>query len=72
LFDFGPIFLRRSVVEDFDLAAFGHLEVLRGLHLAHCVALAEVQVDLDTKAHERLLTLALDVAAERLAASGSG
>src|SRR5262245_45178071 len=58
LFDLCPILLGRFVIEDFDLAALGHLEVVRGLDLTHRVALAEVQVDLDLVTHNRLLSSA--------------
>jgi hypothetical protein len=47
----GPGLLGRLAVEDFDLSAFGHLEIVRRLELAHRVALAQVQVDLDIESH---------------------
>jgi hypothetical protein len=47
------ILFGRFVIEDFDLAAFGHLEVVGGLDLAHGVALAQVQVYFDPVTHDR-------------------
>ncbi len=49
LLDLRPILFGRFVIDDFDLAALGHLEVVGRLELAHRVALAEIQVDFDSK-----------------------
>src|ERR1700737_4432190 len=53
--DIGPGVFGRLGVGDLDLAPLGYPEVVRGLQLAHRVALAQVQVGFDAKTHRRCL-----------------
>lgn len=51
MLDHAAGFLGRLGVEDFDLAALGHPEILGCLQLSHRVSLAQIPVGFDSIAH---------------------